>query len=318
MLNLSYVKMRFLEQRITIIIRIFAVFCFFELTVKFFICFLILLHVIIMINLTKKRIDLMRMKNIALYTLLATSALFSQTAETLFNTHCAGCHATILGVNEAGGKVTNIYGAPYAKDVIDKLKAETKTKEAFVGFIKDYINEPDKRKSLYGEKAIKKFGLMPSLKGTMTESESSVLAEYLYSEYGKKTQMAEEITRMTEEEQSAQEKANETLFNTHCASCHATILGVNEAGGKVTNIYGAPYAKDVIDKLKAETKTKEAFVGFIKDYINEPDKRKSLYGEKAIKKFGLMPSLKGAMTESESSGLAEYLYHKYDKSFPIH
>ncbi len=255
----------------------------------------------------------MKMKSIALYTLLTTSTLLSQTAEALFNKHCAGCHATILGVNEAGGKVTNIYGAPYAKDVIDKLKTETKTKEAFVGFIKDYINEPDKRKSLYGGKAIKKFGLMPSLKGAMTDSESSVLAEYLYSEYGKKPQITEEAVSPTKEEQSAQEKANEALFNKHCAGCHATILGVNEAGGKVTNIYGAPYAKDVIDKLKTETKTKEAFVDFIKDYINEPDKRKSLYGGKAIKKFGLMPSLKGAMTDSESSGLAEYLYHKYDK-----
>ncbi|MCD6654658.1 MAG: c-type cytochrome [Sulfurovum sp.] len=255
------------------------------------------------------------MKNILLYTLLTSSAVLAQSGEAIFNTHCAGCHATILGVNEAGGKVTNVYGAPYAKDVIDKLKAETKTKEAFVGFIKDYINEPDKRKSLYGEKAIKKFGLMPSLKGAMTDSEASILAEYLYSEYGKTSQKTEEkkVASSSNDENSAQEKANETLFNTHCAGCHATILGVNEVGGKVTNIYGAPYAKDVIDKLKAETKTKEAFVGFIKDYINEPDKRKSLYGEKTIKKFGLMPSLKGAMTENEINELAEYLYRKYDQ-----
>ncbi len=254
----------------------------------------------------------MRMKNITLYTLLTTSVLFSQSEAVLFDTHCADCHATILGVNEAGGKVTNVYGAPYAKDVIDKLKAETKTKEAFVEFIKDYINEPDKRKSLYGEKAIKKFGLMPSLKGVMTESEVNELAEYLYSDYGKKPQKEEKKkTEFSKKEKSIQ--SEEVLFDTHCADCHATILGVNEAGGKVTNVYGAPYAKDVIDKLKAETKTKEAFVEFIKDYINEPDKRKSLYGEKAIKKFGLMPSLKGVMTESEVNELAEYLYHKYDQ-----
>ncbi len=50
MLNLSYVKMGFLEQRITIAVCVFAVFCFFELTVKFFICILILLHVIIIIS----------------------------------------------------------------------------------------------------------------------------------------------------------------------------------------------------------------------------------------------------------------------------
>ncbi|MFT7824053.1 MAG: hypothetical protein ABXS92_04755, partial [Sulfurimonas sp.] len=185
-----------------------------------------------------------------------------------------------------------------------------------VAFIKDYINEPDKRKSLYGEKAIKQFGLMPSLKGAMTQDESSRLAEYLYSHCGKKLQKPGEKTAVLSQKvkQAAEPKnPNETLFSKHCAECHTAVLGVNESGGEITNIYGAPYAEKVIRKLKAETGTKEAFVAFIKDYINEPDKRKSLYREKAIKQFGLMPSLKGAMTQSESDSLAEYLYHKYDK-----
>jgi len=108
-------------------------------------------------------------------------------------------------------------------------------------------------------------------------------------------------------------ESGKELFNKYCSSCHTTVVGLNESGGEVTNVYGAPYAKDVISKLKAETKTKEAFVSFVKDYINEPHKRKSLYGKKAIKDFGLMPSLKGAMSDSESTELAEYLYHKYDK-----
>lgn len=51
----------------------------------------------------------------------------------------------------------------------------------------------------------------------------------------------------------------------------------------------------------------------MKDYIDEPDKRKSLYGKRAIKDFGLMPSLKGVMSDEETTGLADYLYHKYDK-----
>ncbi len=256
----------------------------------------------------------MKMKNIALLTLLATSTLLAQSGEALFSNYCASCHTTVIGVNESGGKITHIYEAPYAGDVINKLKAETKSKEAFIDFIKDYINEPDKRKSLYGKKAIKDFGLMPSLKGAMTDSESTILAEYMYSDYGKETQKAEaEKVVLSEADQKAAQftKSNEALFNKYCASCHTTVIGVNESGGKVTNIYEAPYAKDVIIKLKAETKTKEAFIAFVKDYIDAPDKRKSLYGKKAIKDFGLMPSLKGVMTDDESTGLAEYLYDKY-------
>ena len=254
------------------------------------------------------------MKNITLFTLLTTSALLAQSGEALFSKYCTSCHTTMVGVNESGGKVTPIYEAPYAGNVINKVKSETKTKEAFIDFVKDYINEPDKRKSLYGKKAIKDFGLMPSLKGAMTDSESTLLAEYMYNDYAKEPQKVEEkkVVLSKADKKSAQfTKTNEALFSKHCASCHTTVVGVNESGGKVTPIYEAPYAKDVIIKLKAETKTKEEFIVFVKDYINEPDKRKSLYGKKAIKDFGLMPSLKGVMTDSEAAGLAEYLYDKY-------
>ena len=123
------------------------------------------------------------MKNIVLFTVLSTSALLAQSGEALFSNYCASCHTTVVGVNESGGKVTPIYEAPYAKDVVIKVKDETKTKEAFIVFVKDYINEPDKRKSLYGKKAIKDFGLMPSLKGVMTDDEAMGLADYLYDKY---------------------------------------------------------------------------------------------------------------------------------------
>ncbi|MEA3419207.1 MAG: cytochrome c [Campylobacterota bacterium] len=254
----------------------------------------------------------MKIKNILLFTALSASALLAQPGETLFANNCSSCHTTVVGVNESGGVLTNIYEAPYAKDVVNKLKAETKSKEEFVAFIKDYINEPDKRKSLYGKKAIKDFGLMPSLKGAMTDDESTQLADYLYSDYGKeKVEKVEPPKASKESTKLAQ--PGETLFANNCSSCHTTVVGVNESGGVLTNVYEAPYAKDVVNKLKAETKSKEEFVAFIKDYINEPDKRKSLYGKKAIKDFGLMPSLKGAMTDDESTQLADYMYSEYGK-----
>ncbi len=251
----------------------------------------------------------MKIKNIILSSLLVSSTLFAQSGEELFNNYCSSCHTTVVGVNESGGKVTNIYEAPYAKEVVNKLKDETKTEEEFIAFIKDYIDEPNKRKSLYGKKAIKDFGLMPSLKGAMSDSESTKLAEYLYNNYGKEKKVEKVVTSVKVE----QEDKSEALFTIHCSSCHTTVVGVNESGGKITNIYEAPYAEDVVNKLKAVTKTKEGFISFVKDYIDEPNKRKSLYGKRAIKDFGLMPSLKGVMSDSEATGLADYLYRKYNK-----
>ncbi len=127
----------------------------------------------------------MKIKNILLLTALATSTLFAQSGKALFVNHCSSCHTTVIGVNESGGELTNVYAAPQAKDVVNKLKIETKTKAEFIIFVKDYIENPDKRKSLYGKRAIKDFGLMPSLKGAMSDSESTELADYLYHKYDK-------------------------------------------------------------------------------------------------------------------------------------
>jgi len=251
----------------------------------------------------------MKMKNIILYAALATSTLSAQSGEALFTQYCSSCHTKLLGVNESGGEFTNVYAAPYAKDVIKKLKNKTKTKAEFITFVKDYIEKPDKRKSLYGKKAIKDFGLMPSLKGVMSDSESTKLANYLYSGFDKEKVVISKPSKQPTKEMSRGEK----LFTYNCSSCHTTVIGVNESGGNLTNVYAAPYAKDIVNKLKAKTKTKAKFITFVKDYIEKPNKRKSLYGKRAIKDFGLMPSLKGAMSDSEATELADYLYHRYDK-----
>ncbi len=251
----------------------------------------------------------MKMKNIILFTAITTASLFAQSGAVLFNNNCSSCHTTITGINESGGEVTNMYAAPYAKDIIAKLKTETKSKAEFITFIKSYIENPYKRKSIYGKKAIKNFGLMPSLKGVMNDKESTRLANYLYSDYDKGIAVVAKVPKKKVETVSLGEK----LFTYNCSSCHTTVIGVNEEDGKVTNVYAAPHAKDVVNKLKIETKTKTKFIAFVKDYIENPAKRKSLYGKRAIKDFGLMPSLKGAMSDKQSTELANYLYHKYDK-----
>ena len=122
----------------------------------------------------------MKVKNIVLFTVLTTSSLFAQSGAALFTNNCSSCHTTVVGLNESGGKLTNVYPAPFAKDVVQKLKSETKTKAEFISFVKDYIENPDKRKSLYGKRAIKEFGIMPSLKGVMSDEEITGLADYLY------------------------------------------------------------------------------------------------------------------------------------------
>ena len=252
----------------------------------------------------------MKLKKILFFIPITTTILFSQpTGEKVFNKNCADCHATILGVTHDGGyENTLITPAPYVVDLVKKLKEKTGTKDKFAEFIKEYIENPNKRKSLYGKRAIKKFGLMPSLKGAINEEEKTLLINYLYNEeYIVKEPKKEEKVQQVEEKVDPRKK----LFTKNCADCHATVLGVTNYGGYENKlITPAPYVDELVKKLKEKTGTKEKFTEFIKEYIENPNKRKSLYGKRAIKEFGLMPSLKGALTPDEIVQLANYLYEK--------
>ena len=252
----------------------------------------------------------MKFKKILFFIPLATTVLFSnQTGEEVFNKNCSECHATILGVDHDGGyENTLLTPAPYVSDLVKKLKKETVSQEKFAEFIKEYIDNPDKRKSLYGKRAIKKFGLMPSLKGAISDEEKSLLIDYLYNE-----KFIKEVPQKVEKKEVVKEvDPREKLFTKNCAECHATIIGVTHDGGYENSfITSAPYVDDLVEKLKEKTGTQEKFTAFITEYIEDPDKRKSLYGKKAIKKFGIMPSLKGALTQDEIVQLSNYLYEKH-------
>ena len=249
----------------------------------------------------------MKTKITVFFILLATTTLFGKSGEELFDQNCATCHSAVLGVtNEGGYENSYITPAPYVADLVEKLKKETASKDEFAKFIKEYIQNPDKRKTLYGKKYIKKFGLMPSLNGAMKDEDISKLIDYLYTYNDEKMQKkkTEKVVKKISHE--------EELFNKNCASCHAQILGVvNEEGYENSYITPAPYVADLVEKLKKETASRDKFIEFIKEYIQNPDKRKTLYGKKAIKKFGLMPSLKGAMSEEEILSLANFLYKNY-------
>jgi len=253
----------------------------------------------------------MKVTTIALGLSLATATLFANsTGKEIFDTNCKPCHATIVGIDtQVEGEYKPVFLAPYVGEVVAKLKKETGTKEAFRAYIADYINEPDKRKSLYGKRAIKKFGLMPPLKGVLSSEDIDHLVDYLYNEeYKLKDIKKPEPKKVVKVDPRAK------LFDKNCKPCHATAIGIDtQVEGEYKLEFPAPYVADVVKKIAKKTGSKEKFVEYIKEYINDPDMRKSLYGKRAIKKFGLMPPLKGVMSDQEVTQLANYLYETYNK-----
>ena len=123
---------------------------------------------------------MIKTNKLLIVSLLTASTIYAQSGSELFQTNCAQCHMDAVGAYETGSTITKVYQAPYAKDVVKKLKAETKSRAEFVSFIEDYINMPSKRKSLYGKRAIRDFGLMPALNGVLTDAQITKLANDLY------------------------------------------------------------------------------------------------------------------------------------------
>ena len=119
-------------------------------------------------------------------TLLTLGALFlftpSLQAETsgadLFKAKCAACH-----VSTRPADISTLV-APPAMGVMRHVKMTYGTKDAAVKFITEYALNPDESKAVCMADKIKRFGLMPSQKGNVTESELQTIASWMYDNFG--------------------------------------------------------------------------------------------------------------------------------------
>ncbi len=99
----------------------------------------------------------------------------------------------------------------------------------------------------------------------------------------------------------------EELLERHCTSCH---MASNPTAEKVKHMV-APPMWGIARHLKKGLKTKEEYVAFVSDYIMNPSKARARFTKEAIERFGLMPSMKGSISEKEAKAIAEYLYDTY-------
>jgi cytochrome c len=101
-----------------------------------------------------------------------------------------------------------------------------------------------------------------------------------------------------------------SLFEAKCSSCH--IMGMPTDKSKLI----APPARGITMHLKMAHPDKDGFEKFLVDYVINPDAKKALCRKETIKRFGVMPSQKGNVTEDELKSIAEFLYENYAKGNP--
>ncbi len=116
----------------------------------------------------------------------------------------------------------------------------------------------------------------------------------------------------------------EKVFDRACASCHIKIIKKVELK-KVLKTVKAPPMIEVSNQLKNNIKIvddiddeihRAVVIAFIKDYVMYPHLDKSMCTGMALEKFGLMPSLKGKLSDEEINAVATWVYDFYvGKSF---
>lgn len=115
------------------------------------------------------------MKKIILSLLIMLSSLFALSGESVYVKHCAVCHKM--------QKPKSGLLAPPMPSVSKRLQRDIHSKEKFVAFVKDYIQNPSQEKGHCSPKAFKHLGTMPPVGKSLTKEERDAVSLWLYENF---------------------------------------------------------------------------------------------------------------------------------------
>ncbi|MFT7859988.1 MAG: c-type cytochrome [Sulfurimonas sp.] len=114
------------------------------------------------------------------------------------------------------------------------------------------------------------------------------------------------------EKKSANNLDGKKLIEVKCASCHNLDMPP-----KISKDELAPPMMAVAFHVKNfvtpsdESQRVNAAENFVVDYVMEPSLEKSFCDKESLKRYGLMPSLKGKVTEDELKAIALYMFANF-------
>jgi len=98
-------------------------------------------------------------------------------AKNLFQAKCASCHAIAKPTDMS--KLV----APVIMGVMRHVKMSYSDRDKAITFMKDYILNPTQEKAICMPQKIRRFGLMPSQKGVVTEAELDIMLPWIYDNF---------------------------------------------------------------------------------------------------------------------------------------
>ena len=103
------------------------------------------------------------------------SSLFSLDGGLVYTKYCASCHKM------QKPKVGLL--APPMPSVSKRLQRDINSKEEFIAFVKDYIQNPSKEKGHCSEKAFVNLGTMPPIGKSLTKEEIDAVSLWLFENF---------------------------------------------------------------------------------------------------------------------------------------
>jgi hypothetical protein len=124
---------------------------------------------------------------------LASTVLFASNGEELTKVNCASCHMLASPTPD----MIPTLKAPAMDAVMFHVKLDIKKKKDIKDFIVDYTQYPAASKSVCESNKVQQFGVMPSLKGKVSEQDLETIADYMIDNYPapKFVSMIKEIQR---------------------------------------------------------------------------------------------------------------------------
>ncbi len=121
---------------------------------------------------------------------LCSTTLLSNSADDIFQQKCSTCHTKTAPQNRADAL------APPFSGVIKHVKMRYPDRDRAVAFIVDYVMHPSEEKSVCNKSKLKRFGIMPSQKGAITQHELEIVAKWMFDNFANTNKIAKKGIKM--------------------------------------------------------------------------------------------------------------------------
>jgi len=109
------------------------------------------------------------------------------------------------------------------------------------------------------------------------------------------------------------------VYKKNCMHCHVEIMEKSLVLKNLKNLKAPPMIEvsnrlkeNIVIKEEDEDVKRRVIIAFIKDYIENPSVQYSMCHPMAIERFGIMPSLKGKLSDEERQAVAEWIHDRYE------